>query len=94
MNTSPASPTLDPRFDAIITDMVALESIVRALMRSQAGRSRTAMTDVLDSLSTEADRLRTCPTYSGVDRSGVCAVLEAWVEDLKSEAWAAERATV
>jgi len=84
----------DPRLDAITTDLTALEAIVRALARSQARRSRTALADLLDSLSTEADRIRTSPAFGGVDRTGVCGVLDAWVEDLKVEALMAEGATV
>jgi hypothetical protein len=84
----------DPRLDAITTDLIALETIVRALARSYARRSRTNLIDLLDCLSIEADRIRTCPTFSGSNRDGVCGVLDAWVEDLKTEAWMAEGATV
>ena len=84
----------DPRIDAITTDLTALEAIVRGLARSQARRSRTSLVDLLSSLNEEADRIRTCPTFSGVNRSGVCGVIEAWVEDLKIEAWMSEGATV
>jgi hypothetical protein len=84
----------DPRLDAITTDLTALEAIVRGLARSHARRSRTSLIDLLASMTEEADRIRHCPTFSGVDRSGVCGVLDAWVEDLKVEAWTAEGATV
>lgn len=82
----------DPRFAAITTDLIALEAVVRALARTQARRSRSALMDLLESLSAEADRIRTSPAFSGVDRDGVCGVLEAWVEDLKAEALLAEGA--
>jgi hypothetical protein len=84
----------DPRLDAIATDLAALEAIVRGLARSQARRSRTSLVELLAALTDEAERIRTCPVFSGVDRSGVCGVLEAWVEDLKVEAWSSEGATV
>jgi len=84
----------DPRLDAITTDLTALEAIVRALARTQARRSRTALADLLDSLATEADRIRSSPTFGGVNRAGVCGVLDAWIEDLKVEALMAETATV
>lgn len=84
----------DPRIDAIITDLTALEAIVRGLARSHARRSRSSLIDLLASLTEEADRIRNCPTLSEGNRSGVSGVLEAWVEDLKVEAWVAEGATV
>ena len=84
----------DPRLDAITTDLTALEAVVRALARTHARRSRTALADLLDSLSTEADRIRSTPAFGGIDRAGVCGVLEAWIEDLKAEALIAESATV
>ncbi|HZV84266.1 MAG TPA: hypothetical protein VFF48_04685 [Brevundimonas sp.] len=84
----------DPRLDAITTDLTALEAIVRGLARSYALRSRTSLVELLASLTEEAERVRSCPTFSGVNRSGVCGVLDAWVEDLKVEAWTAEGATV
>ena len=84
----------DPRLDVITTDLIALETIVRGLAQSYARRSRTNLIDLLDCLSIEAERIRTCPTFSGANREGVCGVLDAWVEDLKAEAWKAERAVV
>lgn len=84
----------DPRLDAITTDLTALEALVRALARTQARRSRTALADLLDSLSTEADRIRSSPAFGGIDRAGVSGVLEAWIEDLKVEALRAEGATI
>ena len=39
----------DPRLDAITADLTALEAIVRALARTWARRSRTALADLLDS---------------------------------------------
>lgn len=83
----------DPRFAAITTDLTALEAVVRALARAQARRSRTALTELLESLSTESGRIRTSPAFTGIDRAGVCGVLDAWIEDLKAEALIAEGAT-
>lgn len=83
----------DPRFAAIITDLTALEAVVRAVAFTQVRRSRTALTELLERLSGEAERIRTSPEFSGIDRAGVCGVLDAWIEDLKAEALRAEGAT-
>ncbi len=84
----------DPRISAIAIDLTALEAIVRGLARSNARRSRTSLVDLLASLTEEAERIRDCPSFSGIDRRAVCGVVEAWIEDLKVEAWAAEGVTV
>jgi hypothetical protein len=81
------------RLHALNTDVVALEAVVRALVRSQAGRSRTALTNLLDALSEESDRLGAGSPAGDPDVADVCAVLNGWIEDIKNEAMALQPAS-
>lgn len=65
---------------AVGVDLIALQAVVRALVRTQARRSPTALCDLLQALSVEAERLR-----DHVEDAGPAGVLEAWIEDIKEE---------
>ena len=76
----------DLNLRAVTNDLVALEAVVRALARSHARRSRSALTELLEALALETDRLRTCALPGDTDALGPCSVLDSWIEDLKNEA--------
>lgn len=71
------------RVDAVAADLAALQAVVRALADVQAGRSRTALCDLLQALQTQAERL-------AVDEDPAAqAVVEAWIDDFRERAIAA-----
>lgn len=74
---------------AVTTDLVALEAIVRALAQVQARRSPTSLGDLLQALTREADRLHAgCSEETDTDGAAK-AVVESWIEYIKDEAIAA-----
>lgn len=85
--------TSQVRLQALSIDLVALEAVVRALARSQARRSPTALGDLLQALSEEADRMGETVALFGDSARGEAgcaqAVIEAWMQELKEEAVAA-----
>lgn len=76
---------------ALSVDIAALQAMVRALARAQAGRSQSALCDLLHALAVEADRLRE-PVVANDDERVASGVLDAWIEDLKDEAMGLHRA--
>ncbi len=85
--------TPDDKIEALSADLVALEAVVRAIARTQARRSPTALGDLLQSLETEAERLggqADLPGDMGQDEArSARAVIDGWIEQLKDEAMAA-----
>ena len=83
---------LENRLHAVTVDLVALETVVRALARCQARTSPAALADLLDCLSIESARLGAGSCPNDPDVAGVCGVLDAWVEEIKAEGQAAAAA--
>lgn len=82
----------DDKISALSADLVALEAVVRALARTHARRSPTALGDLLQALETEVHRMRDQADLpgSGEDEArSAQAVIEGWIEQLKDEAMAA-----
>ena len=85
--------TSDDKIEAVSADLIALEAVVRAIARSQARRSPTALGDLLQALETEAHRMAERSEMPGdaglAETTSARAVVEAWIEQLKDEAIAA-----
>ncbi len=85
--------TTDAKIEALSADLTALEAVVRAIARSQARRSPTALGDLLQALEAEVHRMTDrceLPGDTGQDEArSAGAVVEAWIEELKDEAMAA-----
>lgn len=82
----------DDKITALSADLTALEAVVRALARTQARRSPTALGDLLQSLEAEVHRMRDQADISGSgedEARSAQAVVEGWIEHLKDEAMAA-----
>ena len=77
---------VDNRLHDVTVDLVALEAVVRAMARAQARLSRSSLTDLLECLAEESDRLGAGTLPNDPDVAGVHGVLEAWVEDLRAAA--------
>lgn len=77
----------DSHLRAVSIDLTALEAVVRALTRVQARRSPTALCDLLQALSMEADRLREAAVLEDdIERSASGGVLDAWIAGIREEA--------
>ena len=78
--------TYETDLQTISVDLTALQAVVRGLCRAYSGRSPAALAEVLDGLSTEADRLEQIGRITG-DRvqTGAHALVEAWIDDVREE---------
>lgn len=77
----------DADLQSLSVDLAGLQAVVRALARTQAWRSPTALGDLLQALSTEADRLgEACDVSGATSDHGAHAVVQAWIEHIKEEA--------
>jgi hypothetical protein len=69
----------------VTTDLVALEAVVRALVRVETRRSSAARAELLSALAEESDRLCAGALPNDPDVADVCAALGGWIENLKGE---------
>jgi hypothetical protein len=79
------------RLHALTTDVVALEAVVRALVRVETRRSRSAATELLDALTEETDRLSAGSIPGDPDVAAILESLQGWVDELKSDVLDAPR---
>jgi hypothetical protein len=70
---------------ALKIDIVALEAMLRAVIRAQAGQSQSHLHGLLDSLQIEADRLGRFSHLDDLGHRAANGVLEAWIEEFRSE---------
>ncbi|GAA0643725.1 hypothetical protein [Brevundimonas lenta] len=77
---------LESRLHALTVDLVAMEAVVRALAHAQARKSRTALTDLLECISEEGDRLGAGAAPNDPDVANVRAALDTWVDDIRAAA--------
>ena len=85
--------TTDIDYQTLAVDLTALQAIVRGLCRAYAGRSPAALSEVLDGLTSEAERLEQAAALSGSDtQTGARASVEAWIDDFRDEVLAASGA--
>jgi hypothetical protein len=75
---------VESRLHSVTVDLVALEAVVRAIARAQARLSRTALSDLLECLSQEADRLGAGAHPNDPDVAGVHGALDSWIEDIRT----------
>ena len=74
------------RLHALTTDVVALEAVVRALVRVETRRSRTALAELQEALAEESDRLSAGSIPGDPDVASILEALQGWIDDLKAEA--------
>lgn len=82
------------RLHALTTDVVALEAVVRALVRVETRRSRAAAAELLEALSEESDRLSAGSIPGDPDVGAILESLQGWIDELKYEAHDAPRPTL
>lgn len=85
--------TSSDNLDALASDVLALQAVVRALARLQARRSPAALNDLMQALCEETGRLaETAPFYDERARRqaiSASSVVGAWIQELREEAQAA-----
>lgn len=72
------------RLHALTTDVVALEAVVRALVRVETRRSRTAGDELLQALAEESAHLSANSIPGDPDVAAILESLQGWVDELKS----------
>ncbi|KQW82228.1 hypothetical protein [Brevundimonas sp. Root1279] len=82
------------RLHALTTDVVALEAVVRALVRVETRRSRAAGAELLEALSEESDRLSAGSIPGDPDVAAILDGLQTWIDELKSDVLDAPRPTL
>ena len=79
----------DNQLEALSADVLALEAVVRALVRLEARRSPGALADLIDTMTVEAERLaETIAIEKDLEPGEIhpsCAVLAAYIEHVKED---------
>lgn len=85
--------TTDTDYQTLAVDLTALQAVVRGLCRAYAGRSPAALSEVLDGLTMEAERLEQAAALTGCrTQTGAWASVEAWIDDFRDEVLASSHA--
>lgn len=79
------------RLHALTTDVVALEAVVRALVRVETRRCRAAGAELMQALTEESDRLSAGSIPGDPDVAAILEALQGWVDELKSDVLDASR---
>ncbi len=78
--------TTDTDYQTLAVNLASLQAVVRGLCRAYASRSPSALSEVLDGLTTEAEHLEEIAKLTGCrTQTGAWASVEAWIEDFRDE---------
>lgn len=78
--------TTDADHQTLAVDLAALQAVVRGLCRAYAARSPSALSEVLDGLTAEAERLEEVARLTGCrTQAGAWASVEAYIDDFRDE---------